>query len=406
MPRCFVISKYQNTMKKLFLLVSILSVTTMWASSSNPSLRAYNKDDGGFVILNEDDQIIGFSDEGKITDQLKSRLSFLGQDIEIVSDPSDINLVGVQFPAPVKDSVGPLLGEIKYNQGKPYNYMTPTIPQNSNNHCVTGCVATAMAMVASYWQWPKTCLDGSITYTPGNVGYPVTYTYTGHSFDWENIKPAYTGILSDSGDNIETKAQQDAIADLMVACGVGVRMGYGLGSSGSQSENVPDVFLKYFNYKNTMELVRLEDYNIVDKQTGINRLYTVLINEFDAGRPIYCSGYDNTKGENDADAFHAYVIDGYVTLQGDNKLTMPFFHFNFGWGGGMNGWYMITGTENRSIYTSLQMIINLEPNDGTGLMNVAEEIKDGKIRDILGREVRETIPGQLYILDGKKYIAR
>ena len=140
----------------------------------------------------------------------------------------------------------------------------------------------------------------------------------------------------------------------MVACGIGVRMNYGKSGSGSTSSNVPKVFREYFNYKNTLQLLRVEDLNTEGK------LVTGLIGEFDAERPVYCDGYLQKVGEDDA--FHAYVIDGYVTLQGDKNLTAPYFHFNFGWCGQNNGWYRITGNKDRSIYASLNVIFYLEPN--------------------------------------------
>lgn len=366
----------------------------LFASEPGDALRGYNRPGGGYVIMNTEGEVVGFSTEGALNASNVSDLFFLGNPIDIIDGPSDmVPLIG--FPAPVKDSIGPLLGDIEYNQGKPYHNMTPTI---GGTHCHTGCVATAMAMIARYWQWPKVCNDAVVSYTPGKVGEKVTYTYTGHEFDWANMKTQYTGIIADGGDYPETKAQQDAVADLMLACGVGVYMNYGTDGSGSNSSNVPKVFREYFNYKNTLQLLRVEDLNTE------GRLVTGLIGEFDAGRPVYCDGYLQKDGTDDA--FHAYVIDGYVTLQGDNNLTAPYFHFNFGWGGQNNGWYRITGSKDRSIYSSLNMIFYLEPNSPTGIEETREALKDGKIRDVMGREVSEPVSGQMYIQDGKKFIAR
>lgn len=381
-------------MKKLFLSVCLMASAMLFASEPSEVLRAYNCNGGGYVIMDSENEVVGFSEKGELTPSNVSDLFFLGAPIEIIDVPSGIEpLVG--FPAPVQDSIGPLLGDIAYNQGKPYNNMAPL---EDGARCMTGCVATAMAMIARYWQWPKVCNDGEVSYTPANVGQKVTYTYTGHAFDWANMKTQYTGIIADGGEYPESQAQQDAVADLMVACGIGVRMNYGKSGSGSTSSNVPKVFREYFNYKNTLQLLRVEDLNTEGK------LVTGLIGEFDAERPVYCDGYLQKDGEDDA--FHAYVIDGYVTLQGDKNLTAPYFHFNFGWGGQNNGWYRITGNKDRSIYSSLNMIFYLEPNSATGIDEVREALKDGKIRDVMGREVSEPISGQMYIQDGKKFIAR
>lgn len=363
------------------------------ASEPADVLRAYNRADGGYVILDSENTVVGFSDRGSITAEDSDDLFFLGRQIVVIDAPAGMEQT-VGFPAPVKDSVGPLLGDIEYNQGKPYFNMTPTI---GGVHCATGCVATAMAMIARFWQWPKTCNDATVSYTPAKVGEKLTYVYTGHSFDWANMKPKYTGIIAEEGEYPESEAQQNAVADLMLACGVGVYMNYGTDGSGSTSTNVPKVFREYFNYKNTLTLDRVEDLNT----QGI--LMTGLIEEFDAGRPVYCDGYNNI--DNQGDAFHAYVIDGYVTLQGDDKLTAPYFHFNFGWGGQKNGWYRITGNRDRSDYSSLNVIRFLEPNTPTALEETSL-VNDGKIRDVMGREVSGTVAGQLYIKDGRKFIAR
>ena len=382
-------------MKKLFLSICLLASVALCASEPGDDvLRAYNRAGGGYVIMDASGDVVGFSTEGEINAANVDDLFFLGSPIEITNAPADMEQVA-GFPAPVKDSVGPLLGDIAFNQGKPYYNMTPTI---GGNHCATGCVATAMAMIASYWQWPKTCNDAVVSYTPGKVGEKLTYTYTGHSFDWANMKPQYTGIIAEEGEYPESEAQQNAVADLMLACGVGVYMNYGTDGSGSTSTNVPKVFREYFNYKNTLELQRVEDLNTR------GTLFTDLIGEFDAGRPVYCDGYLQKDGQDDA--FHAYVMDGYVTLQGDDNLTLPYFHFNFGWGGQNNGWYCIKGNRDRSIYSSLNVILYLEPNAPAGIEETRGSLKDGKIRDIMGREVRETVAGQLYILNGEKFIAR
>ena len=47
------------------------------------------------------------------------------------------------------EPVGPLLGDIMYSQGTPYNDLCPII---NGGRAVTGCVATAMAQVMRYWR--------------------------------------------------------------------------------------------------------------------------------------------------------------------------------------------------------------------------------------------------------------
>ncbi|MBR6354373.1 MAG: C10 family peptidase, partial [Paludibacteraceae bacterium] len=151
-------------MKKLFLSVCLMASAMLFASEPSEVLRAYNCNGGGYVIMDSENEVVGFSEKGELTAANVSDLFFLGAPIEIIDVPSGIEpLVG--FPAPVQDSIGPLLGDIAYNQGKPYNNMAPL---EDGARCMTGCVATAMAMIARYWQWPKVCNDGEVSYTPAN----------------------------------------------------------------------------------------------------------------------------------------------------------------------------------------------------------------------------------------------
>lgn len=377
-------------MKKVFLFINLF--VSAFVLANEPMLRGYNKSQGGFVILDENDEVVGFSESGQLNENENPYVNFYGESaprLQVMREQLPEEYVPV-WPAPLEDSIGPLLGNIAYNQGKPYNLMTPTY---GGNNCVTGCVATAMAQIMRYWQWPKLCNSGTESYYADKIKQTVSFTYDNVAFDWEHMKPVYSNLASQ-----ETQQEWDAVALLMRACGVGVHMGYSVSSSGSSSTNVVKPMIQYFKYKSSMKLEG------VDELSKKNEFITGLITEFQAGRPVYCDGYEN--GKTGEDAFHAYVIDGYITLKGDVNLQVPYFHFNFGWGGLNNGWYRLTGNVERSIYSSLNIIRFIEPDNGTGLEEVRAEYKDGKIRDILGREVSETIPGQIYILNGEKFIAR
>ncbi len=375
-------------MKKIFLFISLCVASYISAADSNNVYRAYNNPKGGFVILDNNSEVIGFSSNCELNKDNISSLEFLYGDIDIINNaPATV----FDFPAPWQDSIGPLLGDIKYNQGKPYNYMTPTV---GDKHCVTGCVATAMAQIMRYWRWPDVCSNGERKFQATKINQELEMSYNNLAFDWDNMLPAYTGLDS-SG---ETQEQWDAVALLMKACGYGVYMGYGVDGSGANSNKVVGAMTELFKYKKNLKLV-----SVADLQKNSIFLST-LMDEINAGRPIYCDGYEN--GKTGEDAFHAYVIDGYVTLKGDKNLDYFYVHFNFGWGGGMNGWYQIKGNIDRSIYSSLNLIVGIEPDRATALEDVYNQINDDKIRDILGREVEEMIPGQIYIKNGKKYIAR
>ncbi len=95
----------------------------------------------------------------------------------------------------------------------------------------------------------------------------------------------------------------------------------------------------YFNYSNSV--VYQDRYN------PLSSWEDMLKDELDDNCPLYYSGQSPDGG-------HAFVIDGYHESDG-------LFHFNFGWGGSGNGWFLIT---NAGGYTSQQGAVkNIIPSD-------------------------------------------
>ena len=80
--------------------------------------------------------------------------------------------------------------------------------------------------------------------------------------------------------------------------------------------------------------------------------------ELDAGRPILYAANDNNGGGG-----HAFICDGY------NSEGM--FHFNMGWYGTCDGWYVSTALnmvhrsgENLKFNSGHEMLIGVEPPEG------------------------------------------
>jgi len=80
-------------------------------------------------VLSDRDQYWGMLADGKITTNADKGL-YDGPD-EVVLDVTS-----------------------RWRQVWPYNYYCPTLPPGSDIHCVTGCVANAMAGIIRYWEWP------------------------------------------------------------------------------------------------------------------------------------------------------------------------------------------------------------------------------------------------------------
>ena len=278
---------------------------------------------GGFVVVAADDYsspILGYSDRGNFDyetapDGLRFMLNEISRGIEMTVQqggplPSDVlcrwkNLeaYGVMHPDRNFPVVGPLV-QLKWNQDSPYNMYVP-------GGCPTGCVATAMAQLMKYWEWPVT---GTGEHSYIAMGYGEQYANFGATtYDWDNMIEVYNSSA--------TQEQKVAVATLMYHCGVSVNMMYEPDGSGAFSPDVPIAINTYFSYS--------------DQATHISKLghtydewIALLKSNIDQHIPLYYSGQSSEGG-------HAFICDGY-----DND---DLFYFNWGWGGSANGFFLIDG---------------------------------------------------------------
>ena len=78
--------------------------------------------------------------------------------------------------------------------------------------------------------------------------------------------------------------------------------------------------------------------------------------------------------------------------------TCPCYHHIFN---------RLLSTEGKVLYRSEDMGVDLPLNDFMGIEDIAEQPEsDAPLYDILGRRIANPAPGQLYIQDGKKHIAK
>ena len=212
--------------------------------------------------------------------------------------------------------VEPLI-KTKWNQRPLYNNDCPTV---DGENTLTGCVATAMAQVMNYWQWPKKG-QGFHEYKSQNCG-TVASIFGLLEYDWNNMPEQLNEYSSES--NV------DAVASLMYDCGVSVEMNYGVDGSGiTNLDKVKDAMVKYFKYSSNMTLESKDGYT---DEEWMDKL----INELNSKRPILYYGFGDGGG-------HAFICDGYD--------ANDYFHFNWGWSGYCDGYYLIN---------------KLEPTDGIG----------------------------------------
>ena len=232
--------------------------------------------------------------------------------------------------------VGPLI-TTKWNQDNPYNLLCPS-------GSVTGCVATAMAQVMKYWNYPEHGI-GNHSYVHATYG-ELSADFQNTTYDWANMTNTYS--------NSSTQTQKMAVATLMYHCGVSVNMNYSPGGSGASTAAVADALKTYFNYSSDVQHLDRSAYS------DDNEWIALLKAELDLQRPIQYHGTGDGGG-------HSFVFDGY----NDDKK----FHVNWGWGGYCDEYYVITnlnpgpggiGSGSHGIYNDGQgAVIGIHPSECT-----------------------------------------
>ena len=335
----------------------------------------------GFVIVSGDDRteaILGYADEGNyqeesIPENMKAWLQGYADYIEQLDNPSadsSQNTMGTNancpFPSvpteavsmesglPKTVSLHPAITPMlvtKWNQGNvnnpTYNQYCPSL---NGMYAVTGCVATAVAQIMYYHQWPQEATNTIPSYDFTLTNDDEKYERTSDElppfiFDWDAMLPIYTANNS--------QGDYEAVARLMQYCGYALKMGYGINGSGAFSENVENALRDYFDYDGNTHLINRSRYTAADWDE-------ILYNELSEGRPVYYSGGSNGGA-------HAFVCDGY---DGNG-----YYHINWGWGGSGDGFFKIAtlnpsvsgigGSTTKDGYAmGQQAVVGIQPNQG------------------------------------------
>ncbi len=207
-------------------------------------------------------------------------------------------------------AVAPLLASIR-DQGEPYNRSTPYYTYSdgtvSATRCITGCVATCIEQVLTYYRYPLALQDTLHGWSTEN--YSVADVLPGTSIQWDDILMDYRLGYND--------AQAQAISDLSLYCGMAAHMNWGVNSSGASISRAVEPLMRVFDYK-TVVFVQRAFYST----PAWNRL---LRNELQQGRPICYTGHNiDLNG-------HAFNIDG-VDEDG-------YYHLNWGYNGQYDGYF-------------------------------------------------------------------
>ncbi len=206
-----------------------------------------------------------------------------------------------------RPEIKPLI-QTEWNQEAPYNELCPKV---DGRETVTGCVATAMAQVMKYHNYPE---HGKGTHSylwrPGEE--ELSFNYDSIPFQWN--------LMTDRYDSKSTEEARHAVAELMLGCGISVDMHYEPGESGAATTLMGESLINIFDYSPSLWMPNRVFY-------GYYEWEDMIYSDLAEGLPVLYSGAGTAGG-------HQFICDGYS--------SDGFFHFNWGWGGLSNGYFLLT----------------------------------------------------------------
>lgn len=271
----------------------------------------------GFVIISGDDRarkVLGYSNTGSIDPrnlppQLKAMLERFTERISALPESPHSSWTSTPIRT---DAQEVLIPTANWGQGYPFNTDCPIM---DGEPTLTGCVATAMAIVMKHHGWPE-------------------------NYDWSKMP------MNTEEDPIDFEQDSPELARLMHDAGEAVFMEYGPLESGAYIDWIGHRMQYVFNYSPECQYLGWENFKF-------DQWCSMLKSNLDKGNPVIYDGY-GTGGH------HAFVLDGY---SGED------YHVNWGWNGMANGYYALmdlTPFENENFSEHQGMVINIEPDPEMG----------------------------------------
>lgn len=291
-------------------------------SAHEPLLYVFTPQSGqGYVIIAADDAVdpvAGYSpqavfDGSFMPSQLKTVLRMMGQSVaEAAGSQKKMSQAKQRSETSTSNTlrqpIAPLLNDVKWGQGMPFNSMTPLI---DSEHAVTGCVATALAQIMYHHRHPRQA-HGNAYYKFDNFFKPGKNIVLGENgaYQWDMMHPQY------APDGSYTYEENNAVGLLLYEIGAACRMQYSLAMSSSSGANALKALHQNFDYPEA-QLVRRMNKSAQEWED-------IIYNELASNRPVYLDAVAAESG-------HAFVCDGY-----DGK---GYYHINWGWNGQADGFF-------------------------------------------------------------------
>lgn len=319
------------------------------SSDGSPAFYVFNRgDEGGFVIVSADERttaaILAYSDQGSfaVEDMPDNVSGWLEGYTEQISALREANATGGHIVTATGTPVVEPLITTQWDQEDPFNAKTPKL---SGEHTPAGCVAVATAQIMNYHRWPNRG-TGSIEYEWHNSY--LDCDFEDCVYDWDDLD----------------------VAQLLCDVGIACQTSYGESGSSSYDWNAGHALITYFGYDKGMQL----HFRSMCGDWNPTAWDDMLRAELDAHRPVYYSGVLK-KGRSSIG--HSFVCDGY-----DSE---GYFHFNFGWSGFGDGWFVTQAVnpddETHGYNADQSVITHIMPDAGgqpwLGAVTQGQGITDG-----------------------------
>lgn len=307
-------------------------------------------DGEGFVIVSADSRsshrILGYSasgtiTEGNIPENVQAWLDIYASEVDVIESSNAIINEGTGLENAAGNVVVAPLISTQWGQDAPFN---GKCPKKNGERTQVGCTSVAAGQIMNYYRWPRQA-KGYVEYEWNSSW--IEKDFSECSYDYDNLD----------------------VSQFLYDIAVGSKTDFGGGTGIANEINTGRALINYFDYDKSMQLhyrgpvsftIDLGLYNDTEEIPAWDDDVwdDMLRGELDAGRPILYSGYYRS---GKSSVGHEFICDGYDDA--------GYFHFNWGWSGYCDGWYVTTSlyTEyaNERGYNSRQSaFFGLKPDEG------------------------------------------
>lgn len=302
----------------------------------------------GFIIVAGDERashrILGYSTTGSINADnlpvnMQSWLESYAEQVECMTKRTTTGVDGLGEVEPVGNVVVAPLIQTQWNQDDPYN---SKCPKSGSERSLVGCVGVALAQIMNYHRWPQQG-NGQIEYEWNSSW--IEKDFSQCTYDYDNLD----------------------VPQFLCDVAMGCKMNFGAESSSSNDVSAGRALINYFGYDKgvqwhtryttTISYSRSQGWSITMPGWSDEEWDGMIRTELNEGRPVYYTGQNRSIGG------HAFVCDGYDDA--------GYFHFNWGWGGYCDGWF-VTSALNPEYYNTgynlgTSMLTGIQPDKGNEL---------------------------------------